>query len=90
VLSVAVPVAVFAVTLAVLYGFLVRAVDAFHLFLLAATAAVLALAVALAAAGVSMTTCLVVLMLAPVVTVVGYESVGHRHMTAHLDRLLAR
>ena len=35
--------------------------------------------VLLAAAGVSMAVCLVVLMFAPVVTVVGYETVGHRH-----------
>ncbi len=45
----------------------------------AVTAAVLGLAVLLAANGVSMANCLLVVTLAPVVTVVGYELVGHRH-----------
>jgi hypothetical protein len=31
-----------------------------------------------------MSWCLVVLMLAPIVTVVGYETVGHRHLAAAL------
>ena len=33
---------------------------------------------------VSMSWCLVVLMLAPAVTVVGYETVGHRHLATAL------
>jgi hypothetical protein len=36
-----------------------------------------------------MAVCLVVLMLAPLVTVVGYETVGHRHLTAALNRAFA-
>ena len=84
VLAVAIPVAIFALTLFVLYALLVLARDPFHGLLLVATMAVLGLAVALAAAGVSMAVCLVVLMLAPVVTVVGYETIGHRHVAAHL------
>ena len=47
----------------------------------------LALVIVLAAAGVSMAVCLLVLTLAPVVTVVGYETVGHRHMREALERL---
>jgi hypothetical protein len=43
--------------------------------------------VLLATAGVSVTACLVVLALAPVVTVVGYETLGHRHMADALERL---
>jgi hypothetical protein len=34
----------------------------------------------------SMAQCLVVLMFAPVVTVVGYETVGHRHQADALAR----
>ncbi len=34
-----------------------------------------------------MTVCLLVLMLAPFVTVVGYETLGHRHIAAALERL---
>ena len=47
----------------------------------------LALSVVLAAAGVSVAVCLVVLALAPAVTVVGYETLGHRHMAEVVDRL---
>ena len=47
----------------------------------------LLLAVVLAAAGASVTVCLLVLMLAPVVTVVGYETLGHRHVAEALERL---
>jgi hypothetical protein len=41
----------------------------------------------LAAAGASIATCLVVLALAPAVTVVGYETLGHRHLADALERL---
>jgi hypothetical protein len=87
VLSVAIPVAVFVAVLFGLYSLLMRTRDPFHLFLLAGTAALLALSIVLAAPGADMTICLLVLMLAPVVPVVGYETVGHRHMTAALERL---
>jgi hypothetical protein len=66
---------------------LVRTPDPFHLSLLAATAAVSVLAVALAASGLAMAWCLVVLMLAPWVTVVGFETIGHRHQVAALERI---
>ena len=64
-----------------------RAHDPFHLGLIATTTALLILSVTLAAAGASIAVCLVVLALAPVVTVVGYETLGHRHMADALDRL---
>jgi low temperature requirement protein LtrA len=87
VLTVAVPVALFLLAVYALYTWLVRAFDPFHLSLLAGTAAVLVLAVVLATAGLAMAWCLVVLMLAPWVTVVGYETVGHRHLAAALERV---
>jgi hypothetical protein len=89
VLSVAVPVAVFLGMLYLMYAVSMRAVDLFHLTLLACTAAVLVAAVVLAAQGVSLAWCLVVVALAPVVTVVGYEALGHRHLEDHLARLRA-
>jgi hypothetical protein len=58
---------------------LVRAWDAFHALLVALTAVVLVAAVLAALAGVSMALCLLVVTLAPVVTVVGFELLGHRH-----------
>ena len=89
VLTVAVPVTVFVFALFALYSFLVHVGDLFAITLFVATVAVLAVPVLLASIGVSMATCLVLLMLAPLVTVVGYETVGHRHMVIHLQRALA-
>jgi low temperature requirement protein LtrA len=87
VLSVALPVAIFALMFYVLYSSLFRTRDPFHLWLLAGTAMVLVASVALSAAGVDVTICLLVLALAPVVTVVGYETVGHRQMGEAVQRL---
>jgi low temperature requirement protein LtrA len=87
VLSVAIPVAIYVAVSYGLYSALVRTIDPLHGTLIAATAVILVLSVVLAAAGVGMTTCLLVLMLAPIVTIVGFETVGHRHMRAALERL---
>jgi low temperature requirement protein LtrA len=87
VLTVAVPVAVYVFALFALYTYLVQAADPFHVTLLAGTTGVLALATFLASAGVAMPVCLVVVMLAPIVTVVGYETIGHRHMQVALERI---
>ena len=89
VLSVAVPVATYIASIYVLYMLLLRTVDAFHLLLLAVTAVVLVAAVWLAAAGISMANCLLVVTLAPMVTVVGYETLGHRHAADAIARSLA-
>jgi low temperature requirement protein LtrA len=88
VLAVALPIAVYIVGIFGLYLILVRSFDAFHLLLLAGSGVVLGAAVALAAAGVTMAVCLVVVMLAPVVIVVGFEVVGHRHAEQALSREL--
>jgi low temperature requirement protein LtrA len=87
--AVAVPVAVYILVLYGMYSLVMHAADPFHLSLLAGTAAVLALAGVLAANGTSMAWCLVVVALSPVVTIVGYEALGHRHMQDHLERLRA-
>lgn len=79
VLTVAVPVGVYTVSIYVLYMLMVRTVEAFHVLVIAMTVVVLGVAVWLAAAGISMANCLLVVTLAPVVSVVGYELVGHRH-----------
>lgn len=78
-LCVAVPVGAYIAAIYGLYAWLLREGDPFHLGLLAGTAAVLAAGVALAATGVSLPVCLLVLTAAPLVTVVGYELVGWRH-----------
>jgi low temperature requirement protein LtrA len=87
VLSVAIPFAVYGVMLYGLYSVLMRTRDAMHLALGAGTLAPLGLSVGLAAAGVGTPVCLVVLALAPAVTVVGYEALGHRHIAEAVERL---
>jgi low temperature requirement protein LtrA len=87
VLTVAVPVAVFVGMLYLMYSVSMRAADPFHLALLAGSAAALIAGVVLASRGVSLPWCLVVVALTPVVTVAGYEAVGHRHMQDHLTKL---
>jgi low temperature requirement protein LtrA len=86
VLTVAVPVAVYILMVYVLYSTLTRSIDRFHLLLLAVTAVFVVVPVLMAAVGVSMAVCLVLLMLAPAVSVVGFETVGHRHTADLLER----
>jgi len=80
VLSVAAPVGFFLVAVIAVYSLLVGEVDAFHVWMVLGTLAVLAGAVLLAAAGVGMPVCLLVVAASLLVPVVGYETVGHRHM----------
>ena len=89
VLAVAIPVGIYLLSIFALYMYLVATFDAFHILLLAVAAAVLVGAVALAHAGISMAICLLVVMLAPIVVVIGYELVGHRHAGDALDRALS-
>jgi low temperature requirement protein LtrA len=89
VLTVVIPVAVFTGMLYLMYAVSMRAADPFHLTLLAGTAAVLVAAVVLAGEGLSLAWSLVVVALAPVVTIVGYEAIGHRHLQDHLSKLRA-
>jgi low temperature requirement protein LtrA len=85
--STAVPFAVYIFALYGIYATFTRHGDPFHLTLLAGTAFVLVLSVALAALGVGVAVCLAVLVFAPLVTVVGYEAVGHRHVAEALERM---
>ena len=62
--------------------------DSLHALLFAGTVLTLVLAVALAAAGASLGVCLVIVTLSPAVVVVGFETVGHRHQAAPLERAL--
>ena len=89
VLTVAIPVAVYIVSVYLLYMVLVRTWDAFHAFLVAITAVVLVGAVLVADAGVSMAACLLIVTLAPLVTVGGFELLGHRHAADAIAKSLA-
>ncbi len=85
-LAVAIPFSLYLGMIYWLYAYLLGEFDRFHLLLLGGTAAVIAIAIAAAALGVNMAVCLVILMLAPVVTIVGYELVGHAHKQAAIER----
>jgi len=89
VLSVAIPVAVYIVAVYLLYASLVRARDVFHLLLVGLTTAVLVVAVILVGRGMSMANALLIVMLAPAVTVVGYELLGYRHAEEAITARLA-
>ncbi len=79
VLSVVVPTGVYTAWLYGMYAVLTRTFHAFHVLLLALSVALCALAVVMAVTGVSVAWTLVVVALVPWVTVIGYETVGHRH-----------
>ena len=87
VLAVAIPVLVFCVGLFALYSFLMGTVDPFHFGLMAGCVAVVLLAIAVTAAGASIGIGLIIVMLAPAVIVVGYETIGHRHEARMMERL---
>jgi len=86
--TVAVPVAVFALTLTVVYAYMVGP-DPLHAWLLAAACLMTGGAVALAATGVDVTVCLLLILFAPSVSIVADELVGHRRRAAALARLEA-
>jgi low temperature requirement protein LtrA len=75
----AIPLAIYVLAIFVLYTYLSHTVDPFHFLLIVASAVLVGASVAMAAAGVSIEWCLLVLSLVPWVTVIGYETVGHRH-----------
>jgi hypothetical protein len=78
-LAVAIPLAAYVALTYLLYGSLTRTFDPFHLLLVLGSVAVLVAGVAMIAAGAALTWSLFVVALTPWVTVVGYETVGHRH-----------
>jgi low temperature requirement protein LtrA len=90
VLSTAIPISIYVAALFGIYAAFTRHLDPFHLLLLAGTAGVIALSVVLAGLGAGVGVCLLVLMFAPVVTVVGYETLGHRHVVEALARMRPR
>lgn len=90
VLALAIPVGLYMLMIYLLHTLLLSTADRFHILLVTLTLAVLLAAVLLAAAGVAVATCLLVIMLAPFVTVIGYETIGHRHQQKMLEDLGAR
>jgi len=89
-LTVTVPVAIFSIALFTLYSLLLRQFDPFQIVLFAGSILMLVIAVGAVAYGASMGVGIVLTALSPVIVVVGYETLGHRHQAAALDRALAR
>jgi len=87
VLATAIPVAVGTLVTFALYCYLLHGVDALYVGQFAGTLVVLGVAVVLAAVGVPFAWCLVVVMAAPVVTLVGFEVAGHRRQAEALRAL---
>lgn len=90
VLSLALPVGLYLLMVYLLHTLLLSTADRFHLLLIGLTLAVLAAAVLLSAAGVAIAVCLLIVMLAPFVTVIGYETIGHRHQQDMLNSIAAQ
>jgi low temperature requirement protein LtrA len=84
VLSVATPVAVYIGLNYAIYYYLVRRFYRLDVWLLTAIAAVLAASVVAAQSGIEVAKCLVILILAPAIIVVGYEGRGYRYEAAPL------
>ncbi len=85
-LTVAVPLLIFEVALFTIYSLLVREFDPFHVWLFLGAVAMLALSVLAVWAGASIGISLLIAACSPIVIVVGYETVGHRHQAAVLER----
>jgi low temperature requirement protein LtrA len=86
VFAVAIPVGVFLLGLFAIYAEMVRTFDRFHLLLIALV--VVALVVACTLAGTaSFGVCVLIVSAAPLIVVLGFELIGHRHAIDHLERL---
>ncbi len=87
VLSVAIPVGIYIGLVYLLYGLMVRTWDVLHLVLVVLTVGTLG---GRGGGGVGrcppMTACLLIVTLAPLISVVGFEVIGHRHMSAALAK----
>ena len=87
VMAVAAPVGIYVCTVFGTYLLLARTWDGFYAVDVLICLLVLAGAVGLAAAGVSTTVCLLVVMAAPAALVASFELFGHRHLAEVMDRI---
>lgn len=88
ILTLCIPVAIFLTALFTLYSLLMRELDPFHLLLFVGSALALAASVAAVAAGATVGVGIVIAACSPLVVIVGFETVGHRHQAAALARAL--
>lgn len=87
--AVAIPLALYVFAIYALYAWMVERFDAYHIRLLVLTAAFLLLPFAMLRMGASLPTCLLALVAVPLVSIVGYERHGHRHIDESLARMHA-
>ena len=85
VLSVTIPVAAYIVMSYATYYYLLRRFNRFVVWLLLGVAAVIVATVVAAQSGVDVAKCLVILILAPAIIVVGYERLGYRYQAEELS-----
>lgn len=88
ILTLVIPIGIFLTALFVLYSVLLRQVDTFHIWLFLGAILALVAAVIAVASGSSLGTGILITVLAPVVVIVGYEVVGHRHQAAAIARIV--
>ncbi|MFC3491449.1 low temperature requirement protein A [Glycomyces rhizosphaerae] len=88
ILTVVIPVAVFTTALFTSYSLLLRQFDPFHLLLYVGAMLALAASAIAVAAGATVGVGIAIAACAPLVVIVGYETVGHRHQSAALERAL--
>lgn len=86
--AVAVPVIVLLVAFFALYSILIGTFDPFHVLLFGGALAILVVSVLAAGAGAPLSVWLSLVVVAPVVVIVGYETIGHRHQASRLAELL--
>ena len=85
--AVAAPVFVLLLAFFALYSILIGAFDPFHVLLFGGALAILGISLAVAAAGAPLSVWLSLVVLAPVVIIVGYETIGYRHQQARLAEI---
>lgn len=83
-LTLAIPLALFVVTLSALYQFTLPGRDLGHVAMVASTVVVLGIALVMALADVPIAWCIVAIVVAPWLIVVGYELGGYRQVDARL------
>jgi low temperature requirement protein LtrA len=89
VVAIAAPVLVFTIAVFLLYTYMLQQGDPFHVGLFLGTGVVLVTAVVVAGLGAPLGVCIILITLSPLVIVVGYEWIGHRHLAVALARVLA-
>lgn len=86
-LTIAIPLGIFMISIFALYAYLVRRLAPTDMLMLIGSLAVLAIGV-LCTTTLPFAWCALIMMLAPFVTVIGFESFGHRHQQAALDAMV--